>query len=85
MDQMLQYLPVCGEQSVTIYFCSYFLQTPQTDEVPLPMEYLSVNKGSGQAYGYVLYRTKIHGAATSHKINIVELQDNGVVSEDCVC
>lgn len=49
------------------------------------MEYLSVNKGSGQAYGYVLYRTKIYGAATSHKISVVELQDNGVVSMNCDC
>lgn len=41
------------------------------------MEYLQVNEGSGQAYGYVLYRTTI--PSTSSKISITKLRDHGVV------
>lgn len=43
------------------------------------MEYLHVNEGSGQAYGYVLYRTTI--PSTSSKISITKLRDHGVVSK----
>ena len=44
---------------------------------PVPMEYLEVNNGWGQAYGYVLYRTII--PAKSRQVTIHGLRDFGVV------
>jgi hypothetical protein len=41
------------------------------------MEYLSINNGNGQAYGYVLYRTVIT-SSSSRKVTITHLRDHGV-------
>jgi len=40
------------------------------------MEMLPVNKGSGQSYGFVLYRTLVGNDAT--KITINKVRDHGV-------
>ena len=85
MSQMLRYLPVCVEgrggewKTDTHVHVLLLLQQPHTDVVPIPMDFLPINKGTGQAYGYVLYQTKI--PSNSHKIDIVGLKDNGVVRE----
>jgi hypothetical protein len=41
------------------------------------MEYLSVNEGWGQSYGYVMYRTRL--PAHSKQVTIHNLRDYGVV------
>ena len=43
---------------------------------PVPMEMLPVNKGSGQSYGFVLYRTLVE--STARKVIISNLKDHGV-------
>lgn len=40
------------------------------------MEMLSVNKGSGQSYGFILYRTMLDGKA--NKVTISKMKDHGV-------
>ena len=52
-------------------------QPPEESEHPLPMEYLAVNDGWGQSYGYVLYRTLL--PADSKQVTIHDLRDYGVV------
>lgn len=47
----------------------------------MSMEYLSVNKGNGQAYGYVMYRVTI--PSVSKKVTITKLKDYGIVSIYC--
>ena len=90
MSQMLHYLPVwvcvcvCVCVCVWGWICTHawllLLQRPHTDVAPIPMDFLPINKGTGQAYGYVLYQTKI--TPGSHKIDIVGLRDNGVVRDN---
>ena len=41
------------------------------------MEMLSVNKGSGQSYGFILYRTMVD--STARGVTIGTLKDHGVV------
>ena len=41
------------------------------------MEYLAVNKGNGQSFGYVLYRVNI--PLTANKVTVTQLRDHGVV------
>lgn len=43
---------------------------------PVPMEMLPVNKGSGQSYGFILYRTLVEN--TARKVAISNLKDHGV-------
>ena len=43
---------------------------------PVPMEMLPVNKGSGQSYGFTLYRTLVE--STARKVAISNLKDHGV-------
>ena len=45
----------------------------------MPMEYLPLNDGAGQGYGYVMYRTTI--PSNSEKVTISSLNDNGVVCD----
>ena len=52
-------------------------QPPEESEHPLPMEYLSVNEGWGQSYGYVMYRTRL--PSHSKQVTIHDLRDYGVV------
>lgn len=40
------------------------------------MEMLPVNKGSGQSYGFILYRTLVEN--TARKVAISNLKDHGV-------
>ena len=40
------------------------------------MEMLPVNKGSGQSYGFILYRTLVE--TTARKVTISNLKDHGV-------
>ena len=47
------------------------------------MEMLSVNKGAGQGYGFVMYRTAAPNDAKT--IGIRGLKDFGVVSSWVVC
>ncbi len=56
------------------------IQEPYYSDSPLPMEYLTVNKGWGQGYGFVLYSTKISPSAS--RIAVYGLKDYGVVSRD---
>ena len=49
---------------------------------PVPMEMLSVNKGSGQSYGFILYRTVIDAGA--RKVTISKLRDHGVAMVNSV-
>ncbi len=44
------------------------------------MEYLPLNKGWGQGYGYILYRTTL--PRTASKVSVYGLNDYGVVSGD---
>ena len=53
------------------------MQPPMESEHPVPMEYLEVNEGWGQAYGYALYRTLI--PAESKHVTVHGLRDFGVV------
>lgn len=46
------------------------------------MEMLSVNKGSGQSYGFTLYRTMVDNNA--RKVTISKLKDHGVAMLDFV-
>lgn len=57
---------------------TYCLQASFESDHVMPMEYLPLNEGSGQGYGYVLYRTKI--PSNSKKVSISSLHDHGVVS-----
>lgn len=52
-------------------------QEPYYTDYPVPMEYLPVNKGWGQGYGYILYRTHIPSSAS--QVTIHELKDFGIV------
>ena len=54
------------------------MQPPLESDNPVPMEYLDVNDGWGQSYGYTLYRTII--PSTSEQVKIFGLRDFGVVS-----
>lgn len=45
-------------------------------QYPVPMEMLPVNKGSGQSYGFILYRTMVDSKAK--KVTIRDLKDHGV-------
>ena len=63
-----------------IFFCS---QQPHVSDTPVPMELLPVNRGSGQVYGYVLYRTYISSSTAS--LSIHGLRDYGLVSGMYVC
>ena len=53
------------------------IQAPVHSPDPLPMECLSVNDGTGQAYGYIMYRTTI--PSSSEKVTITKLRDYGLV------
>ena len=55
-------------------------KTPHESDHAMPMEYLPLNDGSGQGYGYVMYRTTI--PSTSKKVTVTSLNDYGVV---CRC
>ena len=58
-----------------LYLCS---QTPTQLKHPVPMEQLPVNKGSGQGYGFVVYRTAV--SEKEKTVVITQLKDFGVVS-----
>lgn len=72
-----------GEVKFTLYI--QLLKTMQyipdhyLSEKPIPMELLPVNEGSGQSYGYVLYRTLI--PSDSKMITVRGLKDYGLVRE----
>ncbi|KAL5497548.1 hypothetical protein EMCRGX_G014039 [Ephydatia muelleri] len=69
-----------GEVSLALYVkltdVTQYTQKPHQSEFPLPMEYLD----SGQAYGFVLYRSKL---SSEHKsITVGEVRDFGMVMLD---
>ncbi|XP_033107782.1 beta-galactosidase-1-like protein 2 isoform X2 [Anneissia japonica] len=47
------------------------LGTPFKSKKVMPMEMLPINNNGGQGYGYILYRTKVTGAAS--EVNFVQL------------
>jgi hypothetical protein len=70
-----------GEVQLSLYIkllqTMDFIPQPEKLSKPVPMEYLSINNGNGQAYGYVLYRTVIT-SSSSRKVTITHLRDHGV-------
>lgn len=44
---------------------------------PVPMEMLPVNKGSGQSYGFIMYRTMVDSQVK--RVTISKIRDHGVV------
>ncbi|XP_064402427.1 beta-galactosidase-1-like protein 2 [Halichondria panicea] len=53
-----------------------FTPEPYYADRPIPMEYLPLNKGWGQGYGYILYRTTL--PRTASKVSVYGLNDYGV-------
>ncbi|MBZ3872266.1 Beta-galactosidase-1-like protein 3 [Sciurus carolinensis] len=86
MPLPLDYIPKNAYMSVTLlYFMTLwsmlpYLDLPTKSVKPLTMEQLSVNEGSGQSYGYILYETFISsdGILTSKG----HVQDRGQVFLD---
>ncbi|XP_065896508.1 beta-galactosidase-1-like protein 2 isoform X3 [Dysidea avara] len=75
-----------GELQFTLYIpivdtLNYFPE-PVNIKYPVSMEMLSVNKGSGQSYGFILYRTVIDAGA--RKVTISKLRDHGVAMVNSV-
>jgi hypothetical protein len=70
-----------GEVQLSLYIkllqTMDFIPQPEKLSKPVPMEYLSINNGNGQAYGYVLYHTVII-SSSSRKVTITHLRDHGV-------
>ena len=69
-----------GEVKVPLYIklvnTLQYIPNPYVTDDPIPMEYLPINEGSGQGYGYVLYRTLI--PEDSHAVTVHGLKDYGV-------
>lgn len=70
------HLPLC----LSLFQTLDYIPPPQESKKPMSMEYLSINKETGQAYGYVLYRTSISPLST--KLTITKLKDYGVALYD---
>ncbi len=73
-----------GEIKLTLYIrmvnTLQYVPSPHVADNPMPMEFLPVNEGSGQGYGYTLYRTLI--PEDSHSVRVHELRDYGVALLD---
>ncbi|CAI7994260.1 Beta-galactosidase-1-like protein 3, partial [Geodia barretti] len=73
-----------GEIKMTLYISLLstlqYVPEPHTSGTPIPMEFLPLNKWSGQGFGYILYRTFVPSSASS--LTIHGLKDYGLVMLD---
>jgi beta-galactosidase GanA len=74
------YGPVKMTLYISLMSTLQYVPDPHTSDVPIPMEFLPLNHGSGQGYGYVLYRTFIPSSASL--LTIHGLKDYGLVMLD---